>query len=268
MMHEQSGFVDVNGTRLYYEIAGRGPPLILIHGFTLDTRMWDDQFEAFSHHYRVLRYDIRGFGKSALPVQSEPYAHHEDLKALLDHLEISQAFILGLSMGGGIAIDFTLEYPKVTKTLVAVDSTLGGFQWTSAFGELLKALSVEGRTNGVEAAKTLWLESPLFRSTSDNPTASSHLVTILSHYSGWHWVNTNPIHRLDPPAIERLDEIQVPTLTIIGEHDLPDFHTIAETLERTICNARKVTLQGVGHMSSMEAPEKFNETVLNFLADI
>jgi pimeloyl-ACP methyl ester carboxylesterase len=97
---------------------------------------------------------------------------------------------------------------------------------------------------------------------------ASHIVKIVSDYSGWHWVNTNSRTLLDPPAIERLEEIHVPTLIIVGERDLPDFHKIADTLGRTIRNARKVTLQGVGHMSNMEAPEKFNEAVLNFLADI
>lgn len=108
----------------------------------------------------------------------------------------------------------------------------------------------------------------MFRPTFDNADVASHLEKIVSDYSGWHWVNTNPLHRLDPPSIERLEEIHVPTLIIVGERDLPDFHKIADTLGRTIRNARKVTLQGVGHMSNMEAPDKFNKTILYFLADI
>jgi 3-oxoadipate enol-lactonase len=216
-------------------------------------------------HYRVVRYDARGFGKSALPVQGEGYAHREDLKALLDHLKVSQAFVLGLSMGGRTAISFTLEYPEVVRALIPVDAVLGGFQWSKESSEVLRTPSINGKKDGVEAAKNLWLESSLFRPTFDNADVASHLVKMVSDYSGWHWVNTNPLDRLDPPAIERLEEIHVPTLIIVGERDLPDFHKIAETLERTIRNARKVTLQGVGHMSNMEAPEKFNETVLNFL---
>src|SRR5689334_19941744 len=120
LMDMLSGTAEVNHTRLYYEVAGSGPPLVLIHGFDLDTRMWDDQFEVFAQHYRVVRYDVRGFGKSARP--TEPYAHEEDLKALLDYLGIAQAHIVGMSMGGGIAIDFTLTYPEMTRTLILVDS--------------------------------------------------------------------------------------------------------------------------------------------------
>lgn len=100
-MQTQSGFAEVNGTRLYYEIAGSGRPLVLIHGMTLDTRMWDDQFEPLAAQYQVVRYDARGFGKSAVPT-GESYAHTDDLKALLEYLDIAHAFILGLSMGGGM----------------------------------------------------------------------------------------------------------------------------------------------------------------------
>ena len=99
-MNVQSGLAEVNDTCLYYEVAGTGPPLVLIHGFTLDTRMWDDQFEAFSKHYRVVRYDMRGYGQSALPVLGEDYSHVDDLRALLDHLGITKTHVIGLSKIG------------------------------------------------------------------------------------------------------------------------------------------------------------------------
>jgi len=108
-----AGFAEVNGTSLFYEVAGTGNTLVLIHGFGVDSRMWDDQFETLAQYYRVLRYDARGFGRSALPTSSG-YTHQTDLKALLEHLEIASANILGLSMGGGVAINFALAYPEMT----------------------------------------------------------------------------------------------------------------------------------------------------------
>ena len=96
-MHRQSGFAEVNGTRIYYEVAGSGHPLVLIHGFTLDARMWDDQFETFAQYCQVIRYDMRGFGKSAFPVPGESYTHADDLKALLEHLGIAHAYVLDRS---------------------------------------------------------------------------------------------------------------------------------------------------------------------------
>ncbi|GAG10762.1 unnamed protein product, partial [marine sediment metagenome] len=123
-MKKQNSFAKVNGTCLYYEIAGSGDPLVLLHGFTGNTQWWDDQFEIFATHYQVIRYDIRGFGNSALPTR-ESYSHVDDLKALLENLGISRTHVLGLSMGGEIAIDFALVYPELTTALITVGSALG-----------------------------------------------------------------------------------------------------------------------------------------------
>ncbi|MEK7328872.1 MAG: alpha/beta hydrolase, partial [Chloroflexota bacterium] len=102
-MQTHTGFAEVNGTRLYYEVAGSGQPLVLIHGFSLDTRMWGDQFETFARHYQVVRYDLRGFGQSAVP-SNEPYTHADDLNNLLHYLKIDSVHLVGLSLGGGVAI--------------------------------------------------------------------------------------------------------------------------------------------------------------------
>jgi pimeloyl-ACP methyl ester carboxylesterase len=103
------GFAEVNGTRLYYEVVGRGHPLVLIHGRFVNTNMWNDQLEVFAKRFKVIRYDVRGFGKSALPTVGKGYRHTEDLKALLNQLGIDYAYMVGLSMGGYIALDFLLN---------------------------------------------------------------------------------------------------------------------------------------------------------------
>jgi pimeloyl-ACP methyl ester carboxylesterase len=266
-MHEQQGLAAVNGTRLYYEVAGEGQPLVLVHGFTLDTRMWDAQFEPLAHHYRVIRYDLRGFGKSALPT-GESYAHYDDLKALLDHLGIAQAYLLGLSLGGAITLELTLAHPEITRALILVDTVLWGFHWSAKQSAEDAAIWTTARQSGVQAAKDLWLDHSLFGPARKNPAVASRLAQIVSDYSGWHLVHSDPGRVPDPPAARRLDQIRAPTLVIVGERDLPDFRRIADTCEQQIVNARKVILPGVGHMSNMEAADKFNETVLGFLANI
>ena len=158
-MEVQSGFAEVNETRLYYEIAGSGHPLVLIHGFTLDTRMWDDQFELFSQHYKVIRYDLRGFGKSALPSR-ESYVRADDLRALLEYLGIGRTYVLGLSIGGSVAIDFAISYPELAAALITVDSALGGFQFAQ-FGQSLEQIWAKGEEAGAHAATELWLEQDL-----------------------------------------------------------------------------------------------------------
>lgn len=269
-MQKQNGFAEVNGTCLYYEVAGSGHPMVLIHGMGGNTRTWDDQFEPFGEHYQVIRYDVRGFGKSALPT-SESYAHTDDLKALLEHLGISHAYVLGLSMGGEIAINFALTYPEATRALVPVDSALGGFQWsqewTEQSDELARVLGSMYKEGRLQAATEFWLNSPLLKPALEKPGLKFRLVQN-DDYSGWHSFNEDPVRNPDPPAAQRLDKINVPTLIIVGERDLPDFHAIADTLQQEIPNARKVVLPRVGHMSNMEDPDKFNEVVLSFLADV
>lgn len=253
----QNGFAEVSGTRLYYEVAGQGEPLVLIHGFTLDRRVWDDQFDVFAECYRVVRLDLRGFGKSALPT-AESYRHVDDLRAFFDYLDLQRATLIGLSMGGGVALDYALTYPETVRALVLVDSTLSGFRWNVNW-------SVKAREVGLDAAKKRWLAHPLFAAAFEQPGVAIRIAQIVEDYSGWHWLNHDPALGV-APAIQRLAEIRVPTQILIGERDLPDFHTIADILAQGIANAHKEVLRRLGHLLNMESPLAFNDDVLNFLA--
>ncbi len=263
-MSIESGSASVNGTDLYYESAGGGEDLIFIHGFGLDRRMWDDQFEEFSQRYRVLRYDLRGFGKSSTtPI--EPYAHHTDLCELMSQRNISKAHLVGLSMGGRVAIDFALSYPHLVTSLVAVDSIVHGYKF-QAFTQSTAA--AEANDSGIALANRRWLHHELFRPALEKPDVARRLKGIVASYSGWHWLNKNPWTPLEPTAITRLSEISLPTLILVGERDLPDFHAIGDLLHREIAGSRKVIITGVGHMSNMEDPVSFNRILMDFLAAV
>jgi pimeloyl-ACP methyl ester carboxylesterase len=267
MMRAESGFAEVNGTRLYYETAGdpAREPLVFVHGFTLDTRMWDDQFKPFAQHYRVIRYDARGFGRSALP--ESPYRHEADLKALLEHLGVERAHVVALSMGGGIAIDFALTYQQTTRSLVAVDAVVGGWHWSDEDVKRSKIRAEITANEGIPGAKRAWLAHPLFAPANEQPAVATRLARMVDDYSGWHFVNNNPALGLKPRAIERLEQIAAPTLVILGERDTADFHGMADALASRVPNVRKVVLPGVGHMANMEAPNAFNAAVFDFLRD-
>ncbi|MFN8492534.1 MAG: alpha/beta hydrolase [Caldilineaceae bacterium] len=262
-MHVETGIAKVNNTQLYYEVTGDGPSLVLIHGFNLDTRMWDDQFATFAQHYRVVRYDSRGFGKSALPTE-EAYSHADDLKALLVYLGITQAHIVGLSMGGGIAIKFALTNPEMTTTLVVADSLLDGYE-TSELDQTIGAIVEQASAAGGKAVNALLLDHVIFAPALEQQLVRARLVEMVTENSGWHWVNNDPERAMKPPAIDRLQEIAAPTLIILGERDMADFHAIAATLQQKVPNAHVVIIPGVGHMSNMEAPVLFNKAVLSFL---
>ena len=260
-----TGFAEVNGTRLYYETEGSGHPLVLAHGFTLDTSMWDDQIDAFSRHYEVIRYDMRGHGRSAPPGRHR-YDHIADLIGLLGHLGVQQAHLIGLSWGAAIVTEFALAYPSMASALVAADPVLWGFPWSAEYGASLNRIWEVGRSKGVEAARTLWLAHPMFAPALEQPPVAERLSRIVGDYPGWSWQHDDPASYPEPPAAQRLEEIAAPTLALVGEYDVSDFHTIAGTMSQRIPGASNVVLPGVGHMSNMEDPEGFNKVVLGFLS--
>ncbi len=259
-----SGFADVNGTRLYYEEIGQGVPVVLIHGLCLSSRMWDEQVDVLARRFRVIRYDVRGFGRSAVPT-SRAFRHADDLRALLDHLDAPLAHVVGLSMGGRIALHHALVYPQATRALVLVDSALDAFEWDESWEASLDAIEACAKRDGAKAANAMWLAHELFAASRENPHCSSKLAEIVGNDSAWIWLHESPVQGIDPPARARLKEIQAPTLILVGERDLADFHRIADILAAEIPNATRVTLAGAGHMSNMEEPSAFNALLLEFL---
>lgn len=266
-MEHTSGMVAVNGTHLYYEQTGSGHPLVLIHGFTLNTQMWEDQFAVFARHYRVIRYDMRGFGRSALPTE-EPFTAVDDLRALLDALGVSCTFVLGLSRGGSVAIDFALAYPGRTSALVLVDPALRGRAWSEDLSHSMDELEITARTQGVEAARQRWLAHPFFLPARERPELAARLAQIVAGYSGWSWLHASSERDADLPTPRPLEQISVPTLLVVGERDIEEFQAIAHHIASVIPHLMKRVLPGVGHMANMEAPEAFNEAVLGFLGSL
>jgi pimeloyl-ACP methyl ester carboxylesterase len=257
-------FADLNGTRLYFQAAGSGPPVVFLHGFGLNHRMWDAQFEPFAQHFRAVRYDARGFGRSSLP-GDRPYSHAEDLRALLDHLGVERTHLVGLSMGAMTAMEFDLAYPDAVDRLVLVNSAMKGHGWSDGWEASMKPIFKLGRDGNIESARARWRDHPLFASALAHERFGELFGQIVDSYSGWHWAHRNPERRLQPPLAARLGDISAPSLIVIGENDLPDFHRIADLLQTNIPGARKVMLPGAGHMTPLEASESFDEIVLGFL---
>lgn len=243
-----------NNGRIYYEVAGSGEAIVLIHGFSLDHRMWQPQTEFFSKNHQVITYDVRGFGKSSLP--KHPYNHAADLRALLDHLNIQRAHLVGLSMGGRIATNVAITYPDMVKTLVLMDAALEGYPSEVDW-------DVHAKEEGLENAKKNWLSHELFSTSS--PKVIAALSLIVKDYSGWHWLHNDIQEPAAIPARERLKEISKPTLIIVGEKDLSYFHNIAQVLATGIPGAQKVIVPDVGHMVNMEAPERVNKLLADFI---
>lgn len=257
-METQSGKHD----GIYYELCGAGDPLVLIHGHTLDTRMWGPQLEAFTQHFQVIRLDLRGYGRSDLP-GAHPFRYAEDLRKLLEHLRIDKAHILGLSLGGNVALDFAVSYPDSTNALIVAGSSLKGFPMLPEAAALLSAIPAKAREAGVEAARALWLAHPLFAPALRKQRAAQLLRDIVQDYSGWHWTTGYPPSGPIEDIAERVGEIQAQTTVIVGEWDVPQHQLVAEHLASRIPGARKTVVRKAGHMVNLEAPEAFNRLVIN-----
>ncbi|HKF39125.1 MAG TPA: alpha/beta fold hydrolase [Ktedonobacteraceae bacterium] len=265
----RTGFIETNGTGLYYEMLGEGHPLVLLHGGYMDRRMWDDQFEVFARKYQVIRYDIRGFGKSAMP--QVPYSHVEDLYALLENLDIKQACLLGLSLGGMIAIDFTLEHPEMVDALVLVGTAVRGF--VPSFTEEQLEFEKQLAAPFIKAAEERDIPQ-LVEAVMSHPTlvpspkyalARQRVRENLAEYSFVFVLDPAPMQEITLPAVERLSAIHVPVLIIVGDEDALMLHQIADKLEQDVPSTKRVGITDTHHMPNIEKPEAFNRIVLDFL---
>ncbi len=256
--------LDLNGTHLYVEEAGAGLAVVFLHGFALDARMWDDQFRPLAQHFRVIRYDLRGFGRSAVP-SDQPYSHVEDLRALLDRLAIEQATLVGLSKGGAVALDFALTYPQRARALALIDTVLGGFSWSAEGSARDHLVWEEAARGGIAAARQSWLSHPVFAPAMRQPAVAARLRQIIDDYSGWHFVHANPEQGITSPAAQRLGELALPLLALVGELDTPDFRQITDLIARRVPHARASVIPGVGHMANMETPEAMTHALLEFI---
>lgn len=248
----QSGFIEIHHGKLYYELHGQGLPIVFLHGFTLDHRMWQPQVEYFYKTNTVLTLDLRGFGQSSLP--DTDYAHYEDIQVVLDYLNLEKVHFVGLSMGGRIAVDFALAYPDRVLSLTLLDSSLSGYKsavdWT---------ITVEN--NDLEKAKQDWMAHPVFNYSLKNSATQETLQEILSAYSGWHWLHPKKFELTIPNAKDRLAEIDIPTVIGVGEYDLEYFHDIAKYMKQRIRNAKYVKIPKAGHMSNLDHPEFVNKLI-------
>jgi pimeloyl-ACP methyl ester carboxylesterase len=266
-MPPTTGTADVNGAVLYYEVAGEGEPLVLVHAGIADGRMWDAQVDAFSRRYRTIRYDLRGFGRS--PMVPGPFSHHADLRALLDDLGIDRAALVGCSMGGGAVVDFALENPERAEALVLVGAAVGGLEFDEGpLGEWVELVAADeaGDLERVsELEVRMWVDGPRRGPDVVDPAVRDlvremNLIALKNEA-------TQPGEELEPetPAASRLSQIRAPTLVLVGDEDRARTLAAADLLGGAIPGSRKTVMSGTAHLPNMERPEEFNRLVLDFL---
>ena len=256
------------GASLYYEVAGQGDPLVLIHSGIADSAMWDAHLPALARSYRVIRFDLRGFGQS--PACTGPYSPRADLRALLDHLGVRHPTLVGVSMGGTLALDFALEYPEMVGRLVLVGARPSGAtpspELLRRWDEINDAEEASDIARAVELELRLWVDGPRRSPQAVDPGVRERVRVMNTRNFALALAAPDaapqPLH---PPALDRLNQVRAPTLIVAGAEDVADVVAAADLLEQGIPNARKVILLNAAHMLPMEHPALFTTVLLDFL---
>lgn len=271
MSQTETGYVELNGTRTYYELGGNpnGKTLVFLHAAVTDSAMYDAQFAAFGQDYRVLRYDLRGAGKTEAPTPSPtPFSFVDDLHKLLAHLRIEKAALIGTSNGGEVALDYALARPEQVEALVLTSASVGGAEMQGEPPALVLQLGEAMQSGDIEKAADIgtqiWLVG-MERKPDSVPepvrTKTRAMMLQALQRTGKGLGDPQPI---DPPAAKRLGEVNVPTLVIIGEHDHLAIQEMNHMLAAGIPGAETIQLN-TAHLPSIEAPDEYSNDVKVFL---
>jgi 3-oxoadipate enol-lactonase len=264
--------LDVPGASLYYETDGQisSPALLLIHAGVATLRMWDPQVPALAEQHYVVRFDARGYGKTE--TEDVAFSNPDDALALLDHLGIERATVIGCSRGGAIALDLAVEHPDRVSGLVTVGSGPSGFpeveltEREDALFDELDALLAADQWEQLNRRETeLWTFGPERRADELDPEFVAKAYE-LSAPNIRHHADTPVPTPLDTPAYYRVADIEVPTLVMVGDHDLSEVLAQYEYLAATISHADSCRFRDCAHLPSVERPDEFTTVLLDWLA--
>jgi pimeloyl-ACP methyl ester carboxylesterase len=261
-MATTDGYLEIEGGRLYYERAGEGFPVVLIHPNLWDSRIWDPQFEEFAQHHDVVRYDVRGYGRSDVPVRS--YSDLRDLLYLLGELGIGRCALVGCALGAQLAIDLAIAQPEIVDAIVAVSPGLTGHAWgDDGVRMLVEEIDRSLRIGNLEGAMDL--ELAVWAPLRSDPAADEKIRSIAMENA--HVLRLDDgLAETPPSAVPHLGEIRAATLIVIGDRDIGEIHHIADELAARIPGASKRVIAEADHLVNVRKPEKFNRLVLDFLS--
>lgn len=260
-----SGYVDVGTTTIYYETAGRGETVILLHGGWTSVRQWDEQIDSLARDYHVVRYDARGYGRS--PLGDSAYAHHEDLRALFRHLGIERAHLVALSNGSTIALEFALTHPGLVRSMSIGPAPMPGYDLGQEFTTGIRAISRAGGDRDIELTRRLiWDFAPL-RVASTMPAVRARLDTMFLRDHTWPQSRAGAParQRLHAPLAQLLPQVAGPVLIVVGDGEMPVLRQQADSMARAIPGAELVVIPGAGHVVNMEQPARFTRVLLDWL---
>jgi 3-oxoadipate enol-lactonase len=255
-------YLQITDTKIYYEECGSGPTVVLLHDGLLHSNTWDGAWPALCKKYHAIRYDRRGYGHSDQP--KTRFAPAEDLFALLNHLNVRRAIVVGNSSGGALAIDFALAHPQMVEGLFLIGPVVGGMGTTDHFNQRGAKNSAPIAKGDLKAAAENWSKDQYIVAAGHDAARKIILDTLVQYPQ-----NLTNSHQLEiqntMPALYRLSEIHAPTTILVGEFDIPDVHAQSGAIEAGIPSAQRDILNNAGHLIQVEAPEAFVEKLGEFV---
>src|SRR5438477_9021311 len=249
--------INRDGVQIYYEVHGSGPPLILTHGYSSTSEMWQGQVEALAKQHKLVLWDMRGHGRSDYPADAGAYSEAltiADIAALLDAIGTERAIVGGLSLGGYMSLAFYRAHPERVRALLIID-TGPGFKKDDARDAWNKRAHDTGDRFEREGLEVL-------KSASRERSGVTH-----RNASGLARAARGMLTQRDARVIESLPEINVPSLVVVGADDTP-FLAASDYMEAKIPGAAKVVIPAAGHAVNIDQPQAFIDAVLPFLSAI
>lgn len=270
-MYVTQGFIEVGLGSLYYEELGEGEPVILLHGHALSNKMWDTQFFELSNHYRVIRYDLRGYGSSSSQIEFFHFTHVADLVELMNALNIDKAHLIGLSLGGNVIADLLGEHPERVKSAVMVSGNIslspGPSQQISKaeFAKREKEVARQ-RKRGEEQVRQEYFEKLFKTGGSKVDSIREHLWEMICAWDAWQPMHHEVRLLLGLDAYEKIKENKpdTPVLIVEGKSKKNRYPAAPEILNY-LPNGKLIEFSDCGQIINMEQPEAFNQLIQSFL---
>jgi pimeloyl-ACP methyl ester carboxylesterase len=256
----------VDEVSLHYQVTGNGPAVVLLHGWSHDSRSWDLLVPQLAADYQVIRYDRRGFGRSgdSPDGSSDPI----DLRDLLDHLQVESAVVLGHSQGAGSALRFGLAFPNRTRALVLYGAKAPpgfGLPWNGP-DAIPSGLAKAAREEGLAAMRAKFEGHPILNGWVEGTPGLEIQLQMWEAYEARDLLLPRASSEATPPSdIKRLSEVVAPTLVITGEMEMPYFDIGSDAVAYGIPNAERVVVAGGGHSVHLQQPERFAGEIRRFL---
>jgi 3-oxoadipate enol-lactonase len=257
-------FTTEDSSRIYFEECGQGSAIVLVHDGLTGAAGWDSIWPDLCAKFHVVRYDRRGMGRSDAP--RSPFSSTADLAALLANRRIESATIVGASAGGGLAIDFSLQYPSRVQRLVLLGAVVNGLGYSDHFLQRERANAAPLARGDVEAAIANQVNDHFVLAPQHD--SARHKLSVILLANPQNLRKRGDVELPFPvPAVVRLGEVRAPTLILVGEFDIPDVQAHAGAIDLGIWGARREVVRDAGHLIQLDQPAALRDRIIAFISE-